>query len=205
MRRPGEQFNSGELLSPGERLDGGNVTLRRMGIADADDVYALVTASLRHLRPWLEFAAGDYRRADAVRHARRCEADWEHGTSFTYLIILDEGELAGRCGLNARIGPGGLDIGYWLSPAHTGRGIATAAVAILTTEAFRIGADRVEIAHDAANRRSGAVPRRLGFTEVGRRPPPTPNRLPGEIGVEVVWRKVRPGPGPGRRHPNRSG
>jgi ribosomal-protein-serine acetyltransferase len=178
------------MRRPDERLSGGNVTLRRMRIDDVEDVYALVLASLAHLRPWMGFATDDYSKADAVRHARQCEADWGHGTSFNYLVTADE-VLAGRCGLNARIGPGGLDIGYWLSPAHTGRGIATTAVAILTTEAFRIGADRVEIAHDAANRRSGAVPQRLGFTEVGRRPPPTPNPLPGEVGVDVVWRKIR--------------
>jgi ribosomal-protein-serine acetyltransferase len=180
------------MRHPDPELNGGNLTLRRMRLADIEAVYALVMASLPHLRPWIGFATDDYTRADAVRQAQQCEADWDRGTSFTYLITTDEGTLAGRCGLNARIGPGGLDIGYWLSPAHTGRGIATTAVDILTTEAFRIGADRVEIVHDVANRLSGAVPRRLGFTELGQRPTPTPNPLPGEVGVDVVWRKIRP-------------
>jgi RimJ/RimL family protein N-acetyltransferase len=40
--------------------------------------------------------------------------------------------VIGSSGLMRRIGPGGLDIGYWLHPAWTGKGLATTAVAALT-------------------------------------------------------------------------
>jgi len=52
--------------------------------------------------------------------------------------------------------------------------------------------DRVEIVHDLANTRSGAVPQRLGFTEVERRSRTQPAAA-GESGVEVVWRLTRHG------------
>ncbi|MHA6782362.1 GNAT family N-acetyltransferase [Pseudonocardia saturnea] len=99
--------------------------------------------------------------------------------------------VVGACSMTARIGPGGREIGYWLHPAHTGHGFVTAAVGALTAEAFRIGADRVEIVHDAANTRSGAVPRRLGFAEVARRPPQE-ELSSGEAGEDVVWRRCAP-------------
>ena len=70
----------------------------------------------------------------------------------------------------ARIGPGGLEIGYWVHHAYTRRGLATAAAAALVEQAFRLpGVDRLEIVHDELNVASGGVPRKLGFTEVGRR------------------------------------
>lgn len=79
--------------------------------------------------------------------------------------------VVGSCGLMRRIGPGGLEIGYWLPPAYTGRGLATAAVAALVRQAFTLeDIDRVEIVHDAANTASGGVPRRLGFTEIDGAP-----------------------------------
>jgi Acetyltransferase (GNAT) domain len=67
--------------------------------------------------------------------------------------------VVGSCGLMRRIGPGGLEIGYWLHPAYTGRGLATTAVAALMGQAFTLeDIDRVEIVHDAANTASGGVP-----------------------------------------------
>jgi ribosomal-protein-serine acetyltransferase len=49
----------------------------------------------------------------------------------------------------------------------------------------------VEIVHDELNIASGGVPRKLGFTEVGRRPLEIPP--PEGTGVGVVWRMVRQG------------
>ena len=109
------------------------------------------------------------------------------GTDYDYAIVAPGPALVGSCSMMSRIGPGGFEIGYWVHPAHLGLGYATAAAAALTSEAFRIGADRVEIVHDLANVASGAIPRRLGFPEVDRRAPQE-ERTAGEAGVDVVWR-----------------
>jgi hypothetical protein len=45
----------------------------------------------------------------------------------------------------------------------------------------------VEIVTDVANTRSAAIPKRLGFTVVDRRPPQEPITS-GEDGLDVVWR-----------------
>ena len=74
--------------------------------------------------------------------------------------------------------------------AYARRGLATAAAAALVEQAFRLpGVDRVEIVHDELNVASGGVPRKLGFTEVGRRRMDLPP--PAGTGVGVVWRLVR--------------
>ncbi|MCK7625127.1 GNAT family N-acetyltransferase [Streptomyces sp. RS10V-4] len=98
--------------------------------------------------------------------------------------------MIGSCGLMRRIGPGGLEAGYWLHPGWTGRGLATMTAAGLVDQAFHLaGPDRVEIHHDAANTAGGAVARRLGFTEAERRPSPdTGPAAPGGNGIDVIRR-----------------
>ena len=89
-----------------------------------------------------------------------------------------------------RCGPGGLEIGYWVRSAYTGRGLATAATAALVGQAFGLpGVDWVEIVHDELNVASGQIPRKLGFTEAGRRPLDSPP--PSGTGTGVVWRLTR--------------
>ncbi len=179
-----------------DELPGGPVTLCRWRSGDADELYRVAAESLTHLAPWMAWAARGYSDADARHHIAQVQREWNDGVAHNYAIRGPDGSLIGGCSMMSRIGAGhqgrgGMEIGYWLHPGHTGRGYATAAAAALVAEVFRIGADRVEIVHDAANLRSGAVPRRLGFTEVARRPPQE-EATSGESGVDVVWRRRAP-------------
>jgi ribosomal-protein-serine acetyltransferase len=175
---------------PSETLTNGQVRLRRWRAGDAGVAYRVVMESLEHLRPWMPWTTG-YDHDQAVRFTARSEQDWASGDAYQYAITTG-GAVVGSCGLVRRIGPGGLEIGYWLHPAHTGRGLVTAAVAALVREAFALPEiDRVEIIHDQSNTRSGGVPRRLGFTEVERRARRQLPAAPGESGIEVVWRLTR--------------
>jgi len=181
---------SGPASAPPSVLGSGAVTLRRWRLADADLVYSLVRESLDHLAPWMPWATETYGRDDAADYVERCEDDWAAGTAFQYLI-LDHGTPAGSAGLMARIGDGGLEIGYWVHPGHTGHGVATAASAALTETAFALpGIDRVEIHHDRANLASGRVPAKLGYTCAGL----VPSRFdpaPADSGSTTVWRITR--------------
>jgi ribosomal-protein-serine acetyltransferase len=175
------------MESPAELLRHDSVELRRWRASDADLCFRLVSESLEHLRPWMPWATPNYGMADAVDYLERCEADWATGTAFQYLIIAD-GEPAGSAGLMARIEPGGLEIGYWVHPDCTARGIATAGAAALTEAAFTLpGIDHVEIHHDELNLASGRVPAKLGYkvieTRRGRFEP-----APGDSGIIQIWR-----------------
>jgi ribosomal-protein-serine acetyltransferase len=178
------------MKRPPEVLAHGPVTLRRWRAADTAIVTELVQRSQPHLQPWLVWAQ-DYGPQDAAQFTGRCEQDWNSGTAFSY-AITSGGDVVGGCGLMARIGPGGLEIGYWVDAAHLRRGLATAAAAALVEAAFTLpGIDRVEIVHDEANVASGGVPRKLGFVEVERRRNPDGPETSGESGVDVVWRMTR--------------
>ena len=173
---------------PEEEIKHDQVVLRRYREDDLDAIVAAVTDSADHLRPWLPWAE-NYSRESAEAFLDSSNQDWENGTAYSYAITT-AGALAGGIGLMARIGPGGLEIGYWVHHAYTRRGLATAATAALVEQAFRLpGVDRLEIVHDELNMASGGVPRKLGFTKVGRRTIDPPS-LQG-TGVGVVWRLTR--------------
>jgi ribosomal-protein-serine acetyltransferase len=177
-----------ENYRPNGLIEHAPVTLRRFRAEDVDALFHAITESLEHLRPWMPWAA-DYSRASAEEYLAGSIKGWDEGTEYNYAILAGDA-LAGGIGLMTRCGPGGLEIGYWVHRAYTGRGLATAATAALVEEAFGLpGVDWVEIVHDELNVASGQIPRKLGFTEVGRRPldPPPPSGT----GTGVVWRLKR--------------
>ena len=178
---------------PDELIEHAPVTLRRFRADDLDALFQAVTESLGHLRPWMPWAA-DYSLASAEEYLAGSVKSWDDGTEYNYAVLTaspdGSGPLAGVAGLMTRIGPGGLEIGYWVHRSYVRRGLATAATAALVEQAFRLrGVDRVEIVHDELNVASAGIPRKLGFTEVGRRP--LDFRPPAGSGTGVVWRLAR--------------
>ena len=173
---------------PNELIEHAPVTLRRYRAEDADALFQAVTESLDQLRPWLPWAA-DYSRESAEEFLAGSVKDWDEGTAYNYAIVTGDA-LVGSIGLMTRCGPGGLEIGYWVRSAYTGRGLATAATAAVVGQAFGLpGVDWVEIVHDELNVASGQIPRKLGFTEAGRRP--LDIHPPSGTGTGVVWRLTR--------------
>jgi len=181
------------MLRPRETLAHGPVTLHRWraGAGPAAELAQAVTETLDELRPWMPWARGEYGPAQAEQYLETCEQGWDAGTEFSY-AIRSGGELAGSIGLMARIGAGGLEIGYWVHAGHMRRGLATAATEALTAEAFTLpGITRVEIRHDELNIASGGIPRKLGFTFAGSAPGTDP-RLDGTEPTDLVWELTRP-------------
>lgn len=178
------------METPQEQLAHASIELRRWRPADADLCFRLVSESIDHLSPWMPWATSDYGLADASDYLQRCDADWAAGTAFQYLILAG-GQPAGSAGLMARIGDGGLEIGYWVHPDFTGRGVATSAAAALTEAAFTLpGIDHVEIHHDVRNLASERVPDKLGYSPVGT----TTGRFalaPADSGTTRIWRITR--------------
>src|SRR5262249_57681308 len=125
--------------------------------------------------------AGELGAQDAARFTGQCEQDWESGTAFGY-AITSGGAAVGSCGLMARIGPGGLEIGYWVRAGRLRQGLATAAAAALVDAAFGPpGLDRGGIVHDEANVGSKGGPRKLGFPQIARRREPHGPEAPRDL------------------------
>jgi RimJ/RimL family protein N-acetyltransferase len=172
-----------------ERIDlGGGLLLRRCHPADAEALLLAITESREHLRPWMPWETGASLEMERATLAT-WDLEWDGGGDLHYGLFL--GPVAvGSVGLHRRIGPDGLEIGYWVHAAHTRRGHASAAAAALTTVAFTLpGIEIVEIHHDRANLASEGVPRKLGFSLVGDRPRPA--AAPAESGTFRIWRMTR--------------
>jgi RimJ/RimL family protein N-acetyltransferase len=115
------------------------------------------------------------------------EEGWEAGTDFGFLL-LDSGEteLLGIFGLHRRIGPAGIELGYWLDRTAVGHGYASAAAEALTLAALKLpDIDRVEIHCDEANVRSQRVPERLGYRL--DRIEDVEAKAPAELGRSMIW------------------
>lgn len=168
------------LVPPSETINANGITLRRWRRGDAAPLTKAVRESLAHLQPWMPWAAGGYGRAESVEFLDRCETGWRDGTEFNYGIYGGGRRVIGSAGLMTRVGPGILEIGYWVHVDHTRRGVATRAAAALAAAGLAVpGIDLIEIHHQPANTASGAVAARLGFTRAGERPVVD--------GVAVVW------------------
>jgi ribosomal-protein-serine acetyltransferase len=175
---------------PVEAGRSGFVTVRRWRVADAEALCEAVSESLETLLPWMGWAHEPlFSVAERRLEISRAEKNWASSGESRYGIFVGD-TVAGSCGLHRRVGPRGLEIGYWLVPQFTGRGIATLAARMLTDAAFTLPVvEYVEIHHDRANKRSGAVPERLGYRLLAD--VPEPPKAPGDIGIECQWRVTR--------------
>ena len=87
------------------------------------------------------------------------------------LITLptQSGRIVGCVGLHEDGGQ--IEVGYWIDPAHWGRGYATEALSGLLALARLAGHRRIVSRHAADNPASGRVLRKAGFRPTGRSRP----------------------------------
>lgn len=171
-----------------EMINAGDLVLKRWQPAWAEELTKAVRASVPELVPFMPWAYDGYDLEDSRAFLEVAENQWEEGMAFEYAVFTAAGDLVGSCGLMTRMGPGVLEIGYWVHRDYTGRGYATALSKALARVALAMpGIDRVVIKHDVANPASGRVAAKVGFTEVERveRDP----AAPGESGLVVIWER----------------
>jgi ribosomal-protein-serine acetyltransferase len=157
---------------------------------DALTLSDAVAESSEHLRPWMAWIAEEPLTI-AQRRSRLIgfERDWLSGGDLVMGMFLG-GHVVGGCGLHRRIARDGLELGYWVHPRFTRRGLATRAARLLTDAALTLpDITHVEIHHDQANVASAGVPRRLGFCLLAE--VPDESEAPAEIGIECQWRVDR--------------
>lgn len=134
----------------------------------AEAVNSLVRENLSRLQQWKPWAVDDYSVQNASEWIQRTIDALAKDGSFNALVLLD-GEIIGTIGFHD------LDttnkhaaIGYWIDQRHEGKGIVTRCTRALIEYLFsEIGLNRIQINCNLENRRSRAVPERLGFTLEG--------------------------------------
>ena len=171
-----------------ERIELDGLVLRRERLGDEVVVADAVMANLEHLRPWMPWAVPAAATVSAQR-ARlvKVEQWWEADSDYSYLLLdAAETTLLGIFGLHRRIGPGAIELGYWLTRAALGQGRATAAAHALTAAVLETAeVTHVEIHCDQANERSQRIPQRLGYQL--DRVEDDEIEAPGEVGRSMIW------------------
>ena len=130
----------------------------------ATDLFRMVDKNRAFLEPWLgwvDFVKGPEDEFCIVQSVAQKDTG-------KYLIFVS-GAVHGMVGfVQEHKSKQTVEIGYWLDNAMNGRGVMTRAVDELTGLAFGIwGANRVEIQAAVENRKSRAIPERLGFNQDG--------------------------------------
>ncbi len=175
---------------PPERLDLGDLVVRRWAYGDVDALLVAVRSSWSHLRPWMPWARDEPDREAQAGFVLASVHSWQEGTSFEYGVFDMAGAVVAAVGLHSRLGPHGLELGYWVRADRAGRGVVSRAAAALTEAAWQLrGIEFLEVHCDEANVRSAAGARRIGFRLVEVRDDPP--QAPAEVGREMVWRVTR--------------
>jgi ribosomal-protein-serine acetyltransferase len=132
-------------------------------------LFAVIDENRAHLRRWLPWVDNTRTVGDSLGWVHATLDQFARGMSLN-VGLFTRGALAGICGYhtidwaNRR-----TSIGYWLASAHQGKGIMTRAVRALTTHAFvALQLNRLEIRAALDNKKSRAVPERLGYKSEGQ-------------------------------------
>jgi RimJ/RimL family protein N-acetyltransferase len=156
------------IPGPAYRIVTSRLVIRCYNPSDAILLTEAVQESVEHLKPWMPWAHTEDKETLQTRidRLRRFRSFFDQSQDFIYGIFSPgEKRLLGGTGLHTRLGPGTLEIGYWIHKDFINQGLATETASALTRVGFEIhNVQRMEIHCDPGNFRSASVPRKLGYT-----------------------------------------
>lgn len=131
------------------------------------ELFNLIVENADHIGAWLPFARATKRVEDTSNFVESTLQDFATGIGIN-LGIWHGGILVGTVDLRIHKKDESASLGYWLGQAHVRKGIMTQSCKALIDYAFReLKLHRIEIRANTENRKSRAIPERLGFTQEG--------------------------------------
>lgn len=146
--------------------------LRELRIDDAPAFVRAYERNREHLAPWEPVRPASFYDLEGQTRAIEQRLQDQHDGKGASWVLLHDDDVVGRAELS-NIVRGVFQsgsLGYWVDAAHTGRGLATAAVVHACQWATKAGLHRVEAATLVHNAGSQRVLDRCGFTTVGPAP-----------------------------------
>jgi ribosomal-protein-serine acetyltransferase len=145
-----------------------DLELRLLEEQHAGEVFALVDKNRQYLRQWLPWLDTNMSLNDTRVFIKNALDHFANNAGLVAGIWLQD-RIVGIISYNTidwqnRI----VHIGYWIDAEFQGRGVVTKACKALIDYAFyELELNRVEIRCATGNRRSCAIPQRLGFLQEG--------------------------------------
>ncbi len=145
-----------------------NLELRLVSERYAEELNSLIHNNLEHISQWMPWATENYS-VDSAKEFIKAGKQRFVETEMPDLFILENKELIGIVGFNRPdLVHKSVEIGYWLAKNKTGKGIITKCCKILIDYAFNeLDFNRICIRCAVENKKSQAIPERLGFTKEG--------------------------------------
>ncbi len=156
------------MFNPAYRIITPHLVIRCYAPADAVLMQRSISESLEHLLPWMPWSTAEPEPlSNKIDRLRQMRANFDQNIDYIYGIFNpEETRLIGSTGLHPRVGPGAIEIGYWIHKDFINHGYATESSAALTRVAFEIHkVTRVEIHCSTENIPSAAIPRKLGYAQ----------------------------------------
>jgi ribosomal-protein-serine acetyltransferase len=138
--------------------------LRTLCDDDAEALFRVVDGNRVHLREWLPWLDDNTTAKDSLAFIQATVKQEAANQGFTCAVEF-RGRIVGVAGYHPiRWANKSVEIGYWLAREAVGHGIMTKCCRVLISHAFvGYGLNRVQIPAAVGNRRSRAIPERLGF------------------------------------------
>jgi ribosomal-protein-serine acetyltransferase len=144
------------------------ISLKLLEKKDAKEVFPVVNKNREYLRKWLPWVDETKSVEDYYPVIDMWLKQFVENNGFQVGIYYKESYVG-------MIGFHGVDnrnkqtsIGYWLAEGYQGKGIMTRCCQVLLKHAFEtLQLNRVEIRCAEGNKKSRAIPERLGFTQEG--------------------------------------
>lgn len=175
MSRPGGRERTKLSIPPRSEVFRNPLTTERLILEPittscARKLYVAVDEARDTLTPWLPWVPFNDSAEASNRYAEACEHDWDSGAALRFSLRLrNAAELVGAVTLEGCISlHRSCDLGYWLHPRYTKRGLMTEAAERVIQFAFQVvGFHRIRCAAGVDNYASRAVIERLGFSFEG--------------------------------------
>ncbi|MBI6545449.1 MAG: N-acetyltransferase [Cyanobacteria bacterium NC_groundwater_1444_Ag_S-0.65um_54_12] len=147
---------------------GSDAELRLLELHHADELFVLTDSNRKHLRQWLPWVDGNSTVNETKGFIEGSRKRYAANTGYDAGIWY-QGQLAGVLGcFGVSLSNRFASIGYWLGEEYQGHGLITRACKVVLDHAFgEWNLNRVEIRCAMDNRKSRAIPERLGFTNEG--------------------------------------
>jgi RimJ/RimL family protein N-acetyltransferase len=132
-------------------------------------MHAAALESVAEVYPWMAWCHERYSLEEAQQWVAVQEDLAKQRMAYEFAILDEGGRFLGGCGVN-QISKANrfANLGYWVRTSATGRGVAPAAVRLVTEYAFKeTDLIRLEIVCAAGNTRSQRVAARVGAVREG--------------------------------------
>lgn len=145
------------------------ISIRPYSLSDAPGLVESALESVAEVGPWLPWCHAKFSLLDAESWINHQVEAFRAGTAFQFVVVGKSNEYLGGCGLNnILVNHRVANLGYWIRTSASGRGVATTAVDLVASWAFRnTNLNRLEIVVALGNSASERVAAKVGAVREG--------------------------------------